>query len=526
MKRLTATALCVCMVLSLWVAGVSPATLTAASAASAPMLSQVSVSADSVSPGDPVIISYQASCDGILRLGVMEAIGSRELATREVKAGSGSFVWDGDGLPLGPQTITLSLTDADGSASGEVELTVTVVEDGDEELLLPDASDEVQLEQAAPTVDQSIFTPSYASSYEGEKDTTTNYWTLPMDITDTEAVWNMLMQPMTVLDSGAKTNGSKVLITIRSEPSLDSKGVGVVTCITQGVHVLEKGKEWTLIECYSSSFHAPKVKAWNMLTVGYVQTKYLKTVTPYEHLAIVIDKLTQRLYIFQDGELYDTLLVSTGQANEKQPYNETRSGEFVLQCPAVGQFKSDNLYCDMAIRFNAGDLLHEVPHTEYGGKRSYKSTEGKLGTKASHGCIRVQRLKTAKGTNMKWIWDNRHNNMKIVIWEDWQGRQYPTPDDDTLLYYNPEGGDYYHTSADCQSTKKELVAFTYGELDTGDFAKLERCGYCAAPLRKAEINEINETYALGGDHDPILSAAQRKCADNLGLKNYYNRDEE
>ena len=211
-------------------------------------------------------------------------------------------------------------------------------------------------------VDQSQFTPSYASAYAGT-DTTMNYWTLPMDITDTEAVWEMLMQPMTVLDSGAKTNGAKVQITIRSEPSLQSKGIGVVTCLTQGVHVLEKGSEWSLIECYSSSFHDAKVEAWNMLTTGYVQTKYLKTVKPYEHIALVIDKLTQRMYIFKDGELYDTLLVSTGLANAKQPYNETRSCEFLLQCPAVGQFKSDNLYCDMGIRFNSGDLLHEVPHT-------------------------------------------------------------------------------------------------------------------------------------------------------------------
>ena len=344
-----------------------------------------------------------------------------------------------------------------------------------------------------------------------------NYWTLPMDITDEEAVWEMLMQPVTVLDTGAK-NGQKAQVTIRKTPDSNGAGVGVVTCLTQSVHVLEKGDQWTLIECYSSSFHDSKVKAWNLLVQGYVPTKYLKTVKPDTSMGIVIDKLTQRLYIFKDGKLYDTLLVSTGQANKKQPYNETRSGEFLLQCPAVGEFRSDNLYCSMAIRFNSGDLLHEVPHTKLsGGGKSYKSTEYKLGTKASHGCIRVQRKTTPKGTNMRWLWNNRKDEMKIVIWEDWQGRHYPYPDDSTLLYYNPNGGTSYHTAENCTSTNKTLTAFTYGELEDPAYAKLERCDYCTAPLRKSEIDAINETYAVGGDHDPVLSELQQQCIEKLGI---------
>ena len=391
------------------------------------------------------------------------------------------------------------------NAAGVLLIPWTEEDDTEEVIVLPEE-----------TIDQSIFTPSYGSPYAGT-DTTMNYWTLPMDITDEAAVWEMLMQPVTVLDCNAKSNQHKAQITIRREPSSDSEGVGVVTNLTQSVHVLEKGDEWTLIECYSSSFHDSKVKAWNMLVQGYVPTKYLKTVTPYQGMGMVVDKLTQRLYIFKDGALYDTLLISTGLANEKQPYNETRSGEFLLQNPAVGQFKSDNLYCDMAIRFNSGDLLHEVPHTESKYGKNYKSTEAKLGTRASHGCIRVQRVKTPKGTNMKWIWSNRKDEMKIVIWEDWQGRVYPYPDDSTVLYYNPDGGEYYHTAETCNSTNKTLSPFTYGELDSEPFASLERCTYCTAPLRKAEIDAINANYVIGGDHDPVLTAAQQKCIEELGL---------
>lgn len=66
---------------------------------------------------------------------------------------------------------------------------------------------------------------------------------------------------------------------------------------------------------------------------------------------MVIDKLTQTLYLFKEGHLYSTLLVSTGLANERQPYNETRSGEFLI-VSRVGDFNSDNMICAKALRFN------------------------------------------------------------------------------------------------------------------------------------------------------------------------------
>ena len=93
--------------------------------------------------------------------------------------------------------------------------------------------------------------------------------------------------------------------------------------------------------------------------------------------------------IFRNGELFSTLLVSTGLTNARQPYNETRSGEYLL-VSRVGGFMSDNMYCPRAIRFNDGDLLHEVPYVERNGKQIYSVTEPYLGQKASHGCIRVQ----------------------------------------------------------------------------------------------------------------------------------------
>ncbi len=500
----------------------------------APYLTGIEANSTLVTPEQPLTVSFYASCGGRLTTGLRTGDNWRQLSSWDVEAGKNTLTWEDVSAFDGDVVFTIMLTDSEGYASNEEQLAVTLsgFVASDETLVMDLAEMEPtavpanaqELEQAgmvltdaAPTAapdlsDQSVFTPSYGSPYTG-LDTSTNYWTLPMDITDVDAVWEMLIQPVTVLDDGGKSSGQhKRQIIIRSEPDSDSKGVGVVTNLTQSVHVLERGEEWTLIECYSSSFHDSAVKAWNMLVQGYVPTRYLKTVTPNQHMGIVVDKLAQRLYIFRDGELYDTLLCSTGLANASQPFNETRSGEFLLQNPAVGGWQDGNMYCAMGIRFNSGDILHQVPARVNGdGTKNYTSYAAALGTKASHGCIRVQRRRTPKGTNMEWIWNNRADEMKLVIWEDWQGRQLPYPDDDLTLYYNPNGGEKYHTAETCyDAVGKTFTPFTYGELETGDFAKLTRCTYCTPPLRKAEIDAINEVYAPGGDHDPILTEARKE----------------
>jgi len=383
-----------------------------------------------------------------------------------------------------------------------------------EDVLLDDDNEEIPLEPAAPAVSVPAFTPSFSSLYAplpGEN----NYWTLPMDITDEAAVWEMLMQPITVVDTGKKS-GEKEQTYLYREPDENSLKIGVVTCESQGVRVLETlDSGWSLVECYSSSFHATKVEAWNLLVSGYIRTSYLKTVTPNPDLGIVVDKLTQRMYIFQDGRLLTTLLCSTGIAmwngSKYQPYNETRSGEFLLMSK-VGTLVSDRLFCDMAIRFNSGDMIHEVPHVKNAdGTKNYGTTEFKLGTKCSHGCIRVQKNKTPEGVNMAWIWNQLKSGsrVKFVIWEDWQGRQISVPPADTPLFYNPNKGQYYHRSSFCYSAKSiTFQPFTYGELDQAPFSKLKACPYCVPPQRESEIDDINARYAAGGDHDELLTSLQ------------------
>lgn len=497
-------------------------------------------------------VDFYASVDGLLTIGWWRGSVWTLLENRQISAGANRIEWDASAITADASALTLTLTDSTGFSSNEEHILIDAADFGitfsepdptaepAQTVLTPVAmptedpsdaaldtvmdmesseaqADASSVEADEPAPEAIIYTPSALSPYPLTEADEGTYWGTPMDITDTEAIWTMLNAPITVYD--ADYRGQK---RVYAQPDTSSRVVAVVTGGSQGVRVLETlDNGWSLIELYSSTFHDNSIQAWNMLVQGYVKSSDLKTKQVDKPYHIVVDKLTQRLYLFGEGELKATLLVSTGLANAKQPYNETRSGEF-LYCSPTGGFKSDNMVCPMAMKFNDGDLLHEVPYVQRSGSstRIYSSTEPLLGQRASHGCIRVQRKENPDGYNMEWIWDNRSKIGRIVIWEDWQGRQIPYPEEDTPLYYNADGGTYYHSQDHCASAKDNVTftAFTYAELDTGVFAKLAFCPYCVPALRKAEIDAINETHADGGDHDPILTEARLKYLDTVVSK--------
>lgn len=321
------------------------------------------------------------------------------------------------------------------------------------------------------------------------------YWETPMDITDTTAIWRMLTAPVTVVDGHEKTQ-----VYLYREPDAASEPVAEITCGTQDLHVLETlANGWTKVETYSSSFHDSKIKAWNALAEGYVPTDSLLVKGVSAKYGLVVDKLTQRLYLFREGTLYDTLAVSTGLPNERQPYNETTSGAFLLSS-RVGAFVSGESVCAYGIRFDDGNILHEVPYLPRVGGGKYYQFEPELGQRASHGCVRVQRKRTPLGVNMEWLWTELADQLgtKLVIWDDPAGRSIPYPDDDTLLYWNPQARPRYHRAANCYSEgkrKQPTTAFAYGELESEPYRALEMCTGCFPPLRKAEIDKINQAHA-------------------------------
>ena len=324
------------------------------------------------------------------------------------------------------------------------------------------------------------------------------FWNLEMGRMDEEAIWKVLTQPVTVIEGKQREQ-----VRILAEPDEKCTDyVGVVTCASQAVHVLEQREDWTLIEAYSSAEEGSAVKVFAEQFQGWVKTKRLKQVEVDQHYGIVIDKLQQRLYLFKDGKLFTTMLCSTGFAKNKATlFHETPAGEF-LMVSWVGKFQAETLWCGYGIRINSGILVHEVPYREELNEKtgemtiSYRRCERYLGEKASHGCVRVQRQLTPEGVNAKWLWDHltRKPYTKVIIWDDLD-RELAYPSDDLLLYYNPNKGENYHSQPTCSLVKDKyepMTAFTYGELDQKPYSKLEPCPGCAPMPRKDKIDELNE----------------------------------
>ncbi len=326
-------------------------------------------------------------------------------------------------------------------------------------------------------------------------------WFESYDITNTEKMWEMLQKPITILD--APENSKIYLLDApKGKKVKKDKLGGYIFAAQAGVKVLGKDEDgYTLIEGYDDH---------DRLLQGYVKTNLLKEVTPHEKFGIIIDKLTQKLYLFEEGKFVTSLNVSTGLQNPEQMYNETASGEYLISS-WTGDFWSGNMLCRRAIRYNGGDLIHMVPALVRKDETlNYSPFEPKLGSKASHGCIRVQMKKNADGYNMDWLWDNLKKKTKVIVWDD-DGRERPYPDDYTPVYYNPEGGKYYHGDANCSSIKSRYLPLTqiyYGQLRDEEFKHLQPSPECAPPAREETIDKINQDALSEEDYKALMAKRQ------------------
>ena len=66
----------------------------------------------------------------------------------------------------------------------------------------------------------------------------------------------------------------------------------------------------------------------------------------------------------------------------------------------------------------------------------------------------------------------------------------PETADSTVLYYSPEGGQYYHADQYCRRVNDKYLPlsgmFTYAELENEAYQDLQPCDICGAPPRRAE----------------------------------------
>lgn len=473
-----------------------------------PRISQLRIDDANITPGQNWTLSALLNMPGTLMVVFHIADQLSDIFNAQVPAGETIVTWDGyvSGVaaPEGQHTLSVLFLDEEGFAANQQHVTLTVGP-------APEQSPAAQTTQAladqtAPVVLPSDTTPVMKYTLPtkeavDKEEEGSNYWKTPIGEWDEETIWKVMRQPITVVVGGDQRETYK--LRAAKDASMDRKNIlGEITYEAQGVHIIEQTDDgWSLVEAYNSSY-GPDNRTrrgygdTDDLIRGYIQTKNLKTITPRDDYGILIDKLKQRMYVFKEGKLFTELIISTGIPTKQQPWNETPSGEF-LMVSRVGRFDAGNLVCRMAMRINGGALIHEVPYIENQstGYWDYSSQEAQLGKKASHGCIRVQRLNNEDGINMSWLWNNIKVNTKVLIWDDFPGRYYEYPDPSMALYYNPDGGQYYHLDQNCRSIKDRFLPLkgemSYGELDDAGYQKLTPCKSCNPPIRRAEIDQIN-----------------------------------
>lgn len=65
----------------------------------------------------------------------------------------------------------------------------------------------------------------------------------------------------------------------------------------------------------------------------------------------------------------------------------------------------------------------------------------------------------------------------------------PTVNPSTTLYYNPDGGSYYHADKNCSRVNAKYLplsgTFLYADINNSPYKNLQPCSYCKAPARPA-----------------------------------------
>ena len=226
---------------------------------------------------------------------------------------------------------------------------------------------------------------------------------------DPDELLELLCAPLTVVDIDATAHQK-----IYAEPGERGGVLGRVHGQSQGLCVLEIGEKYT------------KVGAWRhedgAYIEGYVPTKLLKIVRPYEHYGVVVDKPLQELRVYEYGRLVGRMRISTGLMEKNELARETRAGAFITTDRMI-TFESHGFDYDYPIRIDGGNLLHQLGRVspEQGGFSAQMAT---LGQKASAGCVRMDyRTDAAHTINAYWLWTHLEWGTKVLVLDDPDARE-------------------------------------------------------------------------------------------------------
>lgn len=231
-----------------------------------------------------------------------------------------------------------------------------------------------------------------------------SFWTISANATD-EEIWAALTRTMTSVNEEERTS-----VSVLAEPKSNGKKIAQVNGLTQGLNVVGTVGDWSIVEVYRNEDSA--------FTRGYIRTKRLRTVEPDQEYGVTIDKATQTLTVWHNGERIGSVPVSTGYASEKNPDRETPAGEYIL-ATRMGTREMQMGFCEYTIRISGDVWIHEIPSTRRKGS-DFSTMEDVLGEKATRGTIAVAHESSEDGAiNMEWIWENlNRKRVKVLIFDD------------------------------------------------------------------------------------------------------------
>lgn len=447
------TALLIAALLMLTCAGA----LAATDRSAAPKLT-LDAPTEPITAGATVQLSATTNIPGFLTLRLLNASGAevltvctnRELHTKSNDVGFATRLPDGSVLPMGTYTLSGQMVSQFGVSSNDVTATVTIgaapeVDEVDE----ADGVDDEPTETAASSGSSAQSSPASSSSSSTKQSTASSqnakkvgytggsftvgeeglqigvgvtdvaeqtdagYWGLSASSSD-EEIWAALTRTMTAVNVDERESAY-----IYDSKAEGRKQLGTVSGVSQGVNVIQSDDNWALVEAYRNEDGA--------FVRGYMRTNRLRETEPNTTYGLVIDKASQTLIVFRNGERVGSCSVSTGLATPEYLHRETPAGEFITVTRRGTIEYGSTGYCANTVRINGNYHLCEIPTTKKGGS-DYSLLADSLGSKATRGNICIAHEASSDGgINAKWIWDMTDSNkrVKVLIFDDKDRSEVP-----------------------------------------------------------------------------------------------------
>lgn len=232
---------------------------------------------------------------------------------------------------------------------------------------------------------------------------------LPPDGATDAELWDWMQRPLTVIDLKSTSHQK-----LYAEPSTKSKSLGTVHGQSQGVQILQPPQDgWVKVGAYNH-----EDGSW---AEGFVQEDRLMTLPTESDYGLLLDKRTQTMAVFYQGERIAELKVSTGLVEKNKLYQETPAGAF-FTLEHMSDFSLSGNNYDYVIRYDGGNLLHQCAYRITKEWKDFSLQSALLGTKASHGCVRIQNTADESGVNAYWLWTHLPYRTKVLILDDPEAR--------------------------------------------------------------------------------------------------------